>query len=81
VQLPDDTYQKVRTVADSIPAQLFDETDHVFGCPDCADGGGFYLEIGDAGDKFWLMDTGKSRIPVYLHSFVDLLHAAVDTLQ
>jgi hypothetical protein len=41
----------------TIPASLLNNTDSVIGCPDCADGGGVYLEYHKNGiHKVWHID-------------------------
>lgn len=43
--LEDSVYQKVKYLQDSIPIEILNDTSRIFGCPDCADGGGTYIRI------------------------------------
>jgi hypothetical protein len=55
-----------------LPAELFAESDVVFGCPDCADQGGTYIEIKrDGVQHHWILDNAKNNIPAYLRSYSD----------
>ncbi|SHI63055.1 hypothetical protein SAMN02745146_1229 [Hymenobacter daecheongensis DSM 21074] len=75
-------YQQVQTLPQQIPAQLRTQPVGIIGQPDFADGGGYYVELYDNGQrKFWLIDTQKNNIPTYLHPFVDELSAKIGSLQ
>ena len=57
------------------PAELINTPTQVFGCPDCADQGGYYIDIApkEGAKKFWIIDTNKSAVPEYLHDYSDLI--------
>jgi hypothetical protein len=75
-------YQQVQMLPQRIPAQLLTQPTGIVGQPDFADGGGYYVELLDNGQrKFWLIDTQKQNIPTYLHPFVDELAAKIQALQ
>ncbi|GAA4000530.1 hypothetical protein GCM10022408_09530 [Hymenobacter fastidiosus] len=75
-------YEQVRVLPQHVPAQLLTQPTGIVGQPDFADGGGYYVEVSAAGQrKFWLIDTQKNNIPVYLHAFVDELDAKIRSLQ
>lgn len=75
-------YAQVQTLPQQIPAQLLTQPLGIIGQPDFADGGGYYVEVSDNGQrKFWLIDTQKDNIPTYLYPFVDELAAKIDSLQ
>jgi hypothetical protein len=75
-------YEQVQTLPDQVPAQLLTQPVGIVGQPDFADGGGYYVEVSDNGQrKFWLIDTQKSNIPSYLHPFVDELATKISRLQ
>ncbi|MCC2546879.1 hypothetical protein LJY25_10525 [Hymenobacter sp. BT175] len=75
-------YQVVAGLPGQVPAQLLSHSNGYIGQPDFTDGGGYYVEIQDNGQRrFWLIDTQKANIPSYLHPFVDELEAKIRSLQ
>jgi len=75
-------YQIVKDLADEIPAQLYDETETYIGCPDCADGGGLYIEVSSsAGKRFWYIDNNDRYTPEYLHDFVAEANRKINLLR
>ncbi len=82
VALNDDKFNATKDLLGSFPMQLLNEKDTVFGCPDCADGGGIYLEYNFNGDSgFWIIDNNLYNIPKYLHSYMDEIHEKVRDLK
>ena len=80
-QLDDAKYEMVRSILDHIPSGLIAEDQIRFGCPDCADQGGIYLEIKNSqAHEFWIFDQNKQDVPAYLHSYLDLINAKIDFL-
>lgn len=74
-------YKEVKDLREAIPSQLYQEDQIRFGCPDCADQGGIYLEIkSDNFHEFWILDQDKEQIPAYLHEFMDLVNQKIDFL-
>ncbi|MBK9487878.1 MAG: hypothetical protein IPO07_03120 [Haliscomenobacter sp.] len=58
------------------------EEDEVFGCPDCADQGGFYLEIKQGkSTRSWRIDTNDDQIPAYLSAYTAKVGKVVDELE
>ena len=56
--LSTEDYLLVQDLAQDIPQELLDSSTDVYGCPDCADGGGIYLEITvDSEVRKWQFDT------------------------
>ncbi len=81
VKISDSKHEIALALLDGFPQEILNETDTVFGCPDCADQGGYYLEVKkDNVHKFWILDTNKSSIPEYLHDYVDKLDAVIGQL-
>ena len=81
VKLNDSMYELVIKIADDIPNELLSEENQTFGCPDCADQGGLYIEYGTS-EKIgkWSIDQNKSSVPEYLHSYMDLINEKIDLL-
>jgi hypothetical protein len=65
------------------PAELLKEEGEILGCPDCADQGGFYLEIqiGKSAPQVWRIDTDDSQIPKYLSAYTAKVRKVVEELQ
>jgi hypothetical protein len=77
-ELSSDKFEQVKNLVDSIPPQLLNETKDVFGCPDCADQGGLYIEYAKDGNvNSWRIDQSKNATPAYLHDFMDLVNQKI----
>jgi hypothetical protein len=69
----------VKELLDQIPGALDNEPE-VFGCPDCSDGGGLYIEIKSGGEiKHWSIDI--QRTPDNLIDFRNLVIEKIALLQ
>lgn len=65
--LSEEKYELAKAVLDSLPAALFDEASETIGCPDCADQGGYFIELRTSGEtQRWYLDTNKNNLPQYL---------------
>lgn len=75
-------YESTKSILNDFPSKLLTEKDTVFGCPDCVDQGGFYVEYKlDGKHKFWILDNNKASVPSYLHPFMDSMQVKIDALQ
>ena len=65
-----------------LPKELLEtESGKVFGCPDCADGGGLFIEYKSGKThKFWVIDNMKYQVPEYLHPFMDQVRAEIQKI-
>ncbi|MDE0917918.1 MAG: hypothetical protein OSA04_06385 [Flavobacteriales bacterium] len=78
VELDNETFEQVSDLADFFPNQLLSESETVFGCPDCADGGGLFIQYSDNGNlQSWRIDQMQENVPSYLHSFMDHVNEAI----
>jgi hypothetical protein len=78
VELENDKFEQVKNLVDFFPNQLLNESEIVFGCPDCADGGGLFIQYSDNGNvKSWRIDQSKDNVPGYLHSFMDKVNEKI----
>ncbi|MCH9661254.1 MAG: hypothetical protein K0U54_10130 [Bacteroidetes bacterium] len=76
--LDDAVYIEVKDLINFFPQQLLSEEDTILGCPDCADGGGLYIQYSDNGAaKSWRIDQGKEAVPTYLHTFMDKVNEKI----
>ncbi len=81
-KLNESKYESVRHILDHVPQGLRTIPEGRIGEPDSHDQGGIYLEIKlNTGRRYWLIDNVKSRIPNFLHAFVDTVRRAVDRLE
>jgi hypothetical protein len=62
-QLPDSEYNKAKVFVSNFPAELAKETSKTFGCPGCADGGMFFIQLKTGGQeiKTWRIDDAVFR--------------------
>ncbi|MGY8885139.1 MAG: hypothetical protein ACKVKI_06440, partial [Flavobacteriales bacterium] len=68
VELENETFEQVSDLVDFFPNQLLSEEETVFGCPDCSDGGGLFIQYSDNGNlKSWRIDQFQNNVPSYLH--------------
>lgn len=78
VALENNKFEKFKNLADFFPNQLLNESETVFGCPDCADGGGLFIQYSENGNlKSWRIDQNKDNVPTYLHNFVDKVNQVI----
>lgn len=81
VELDSDIFSDVYDLVDEFPEELDDVTDATFGCPDCHDQGGVYIQYNRDGEtKEWRIDRNKEAIPAYLHGFIDSISEAIDKI-
>lgn len=80
-ELEDNMYQLAKDLVDYIPEELLESTENVFGCPDCADQGGLYIEY-KSGIllKHWMIDQSKTGVPGYLHEFMDKVNEKIELI-
>lgn len=75
-------YEKVKSLVQSVPTALVQESNTVLGMPDAYDQGGVYIELQHNGEhKFWMIDNDEKNIPAYLHELVRDIHKAIEELQ
>jgi hypothetical protein len=81
-QLSQDKFELAEDMFDAIPGKLLATESTTFGCPDCSDGGGVYIEIKTGTQtRIFLIDNFKHNIPEYLHPLVDKVREKVDVLE
>ncbi len=82
IQLTNHQYLQVKDLPEKLPSDLFEIPAGRIGCPDCADGGGIYIEIKKGEEiDFWLIDQMLQNIPEPLHEFINLVNARIALLQ
>jgi len=81
VELENEKFKIVKDLAKFFPKQLLNENEDIFGCPDCADGGGLFIQYSDNGTvKSWRIDQNKENVPDYLHNFIDKVNEKIALL-
>ena len=80
-EFDNDKFELTKDLMNSIPAFLLNSEDGVFGCPDCADGGGLIIQY-SSNDilQSWLIDLDKTRVPSELHNFIDEVLQKIDII-
>lgn len=78
IELGNDKFEEVKNVMNLFPDQLLHEQTGTFGCPDCADGGGLFIQYSENGDvKSWRIDQVQENVPGYLHDFMDAINKKI----
>lgn len=81
VALEDEKFELVKDLINDFPQQLLTEKETFLGCPDCADGGGLFIQYSNNGNvRTWRIDQVKSNVPEYLHGFMDRVNAKIALL-
>tara|TARA_R110002049_G_scaffold37208_1_gene117452 strand:+ start:20682 stop:21146 length:465 start_codon:yes stop_codon:yes gene_type:complete len=79
--LGNDKFEQAKDLIDYFPTKLLSEKETTIGCPDCADGGGIYIEYSKDGIvKSWRIDQMKNNIPNYLHDFMDKVNEKISLI-
>jgi hypothetical protein len=68
-------YDSIKELSNAIPVGLWnEENEKVFGCPDCYDQGGYFIQISKNGQvKSWIFDKNLKDDPTYMHDFLNLV--------
>ncbi|WP_045800864.1 hypothetical protein [Flagellimonas lutaonensis] len=78
IELEHRKFEQVKDLIDFFPSQLFLEKGRIFGCPDCADGGGLFIQYSQNGNvKSWRIEQNKDNVPSYLHEFMDQVNEKI----
>tara|TARA_B110000046_G_scaffold82010_1_gene90241 strand:+ start:1886 stop:2353 length:468 start_codon:yes stop_codon:yes gene_type:complete len=78
IALENDKFEQIKNLVDFFPNQLLNQNETVFGCPDCADGGGLFIQYSENGTvKNWRIDQTKRNVPTYLHNFIDQVNEKI----
>ena len=81
-QLSREKFERASIVAEEFPSQLLQEPDQTFGCPDCADQGGMFIQVSSLnGIQTWRLDQDKTDVPEYLHDFMDEVNETIIAIQ
>lgn len=80
-ELSNEKFELVKDLKDAFPNQLLSESETTFGCPDCADGGGLFIQFADNGStKSWRIDQNKDNVPSYMRGFIDKVNEKIALL-
>lgn len=82
VALSDEKYQLAKTLLEAFPSKLLDEESETIGCPDCADQGGYFIELTtNNGEKQrWYLDNFKNSLPDYLVAYTKKIDEVLEEL-
>jgi hypothetical protein len=80
-ELSNEKFELVKDLKDGFPNQLLSASETIFGCPDCADGGGLFIQYSDNGTiKSWRIDQNKDNVPSYMRNFIDKVNEKISLL-
>lgn len=81
VPLNDQKYQLAVPIREQFPEALFDEKETI-GCPDCADQGGYYIQLTRDGEVFkWRIDTQTKSLPDFLQDYAEKMGGVIEDLK
>ena len=81
VEKENEKFNLVKDLTDYFPTALLTEKESVFGCPDCSDGGGVFIEYSKNGiKKSWRIDQFEENVPEYLHDFMDKVNEKISLI-
>jgi len=81
VELGSEKFNAVKDLPDFFPQQLLADTNAYFGCPDCADQGGLFIEYKNGEvTKNCRIDQPKGQVPEYLHNFMDKVNGKINLI-
>ena len=79
--LSEDKFNEVNGLMSFFPDTLLSINETTIGCPDCADGGGLYIEYNvDGIRRFWRIDQVKENVPSSLHAFMDEVNERIELI-
>lgn len=78
IELSNEKFQQTKDLENFFPNQLLNTQEEIIGCPDCADGGGIFIQYSNKDKlKSWRIDQDKSNVPSYLHEFIDKVNEKI----
>lgn len=82
LELSNEKFDQVKDIRDAIPMELIALQDSTFGCPDCYDQGGVFIQVKESDEiSSWRIDSNKNDIPDFLHNLIDAVFEKVSLLQ
>lgn len=79
--MAEDNFEAVNDLMDYFPQDLLEDNRSTFGCPDCADQGGLFIEYSKNGKvQTWRIDQSKRNSPEYLHPFMDKVNEKINLI-
>lgn len=79
VKLSQAKYELAKDLPSKIPEPLYAVKEKVIGCPDCTDGGGYYIEMVYNGEVlYWYIDA--QNVPAFLTGFINEIHETINQL-
>ena len=80
--LSKDKFEIAHRVVDELPDTLLENSEDRFGCPDCHDQGGYYLELRTkSSTRKWSIDTDADDLPEFLMDYQKTIHDVLIALQ
>lgn len=74
-------FNQVSPIQTALTDEMFDLPDSTFGCPDCVDQGGIYIEIKKNNQIHkWHLDQNKGNIPELFHPIHSEINAVIEQL-
>lgn len=79
--LDNSKYEMAKVLEEHFPDFLQKNANQTFGCPDCADQGGYHIEIRQNNvTRFWHIDTNVNEQPAEIRSYIQELQSVISSL-
>lgn len=74
-------YEMAKVLKEKFPDFLKNNVNKTFGCPDCADQGGYHIEIRQNNViRFWHIDSNINEQPAEIRGYVQELESVINSL-
>ncbi len=78
IELSSEKFEQVKDLIDCFPEELKKQKDTTFGCPDCIDQGGIFIQYSENGVvQSWRMEKGNIESSVFLNSFINKVNEKI----
>ncbi|HCM77301.1 MAG TPA: hypothetical protein DIS90_13025 [Cytophagales bacterium] len=77
-----DQYEIAKQLIQDFPDYLTNNPNTTFGCPDCADQGGYHLYYkSETAVSYWHIDTSLENVPAEIRDYMSKVRTVVDQLK
>lgn len=80
--LSDAKYAIAKALIDEFPDQLLNSNENTYGCPDCIDQGGYYIELKSSKiTRSWRVDRDIDALPDFLKAYAQTIGSTIDEME
>jgi hypothetical protein len=75
-------YEIANALIDEFPEELLNSDENTYGCPDCADQGGYYIELKSSKiTRSWRIDRDIDELPGFLKTYAQTIESTIDEME